>query len=753
MPTPRVKFITIFIFYLIISVFIFFFITIFFYDQNSFLNNVENIFEDKINQLFKGKYKPLQDKIVKINTKKTNKYLIINIQDKIDSEYFSNLIYFLYDSNIRYVILDVNFNMLLDSFNDENLKIFMNDNANFFGIVIIKNNKGIRFIPDIYANNTQIYRNFNLIKKTGFPSFLTNFYGEIVLDNRFSISPEKIGCFSRTNNILDSNNIDILYKFDSKYLFSLPFLIYLNNNKIQFNNINFDYLKIYYTYKNIYYDQKARASFRQNFDMKKNIKVVNLKEWDIFFHSRLNIAKSMKNLQIINNNNIDFKNYKNQEDKINSIYEIKDLNNKEQNEILINAKNQASIWKGFKSVNSPELKDTYIFITQKNNYQWVYDFTYKYKIINYGINYLRIPIILIYLNSLLLILLFSLLLINIKKRILASILIFITLNIINLGLYLFLRIFQSIDFPFLLYFITSIYCIIFGTLLGNYYSNLWIKEVKAIYKGSISIKHTEIIANNWKNKKWEPSSKSYTCSFMQIDTSIFLKRDINEEYVEYIGLKVAEIEKIIKDNLGVRNTFTSSEILCYFGNPSHIKSHADIALKTADEINNLTIIPDSIENLTIAIHSKDEWFRYIKKDNQKMYTYFGNSLFILSCMTRLAKEFNISVIISDSTYKLITHKENVRMLDRVKLSGIKGSIRLFEYIEKNKFSNDNNFYDYFHAGLKLFEKKKWEEAGAYFRQCLKINENDTPSIIYLRRCKDFIINPPDKDWDGIFEIK
>ena len=121
-------------------------------------------------------------------------------------------------------------------------------------------------------------------------------------------------------------------------------------------------------------------------------------------------------------------------------------------------------------------------------------------------------------------------------------------------------------------------------------------------------------------------------------------------------------------------------------------------------------------------------------------------------MIQYAKMFNITLIISETVFKLSNFKLPVRMLDRVRIEGIKGSIRLFELLTEEKYSGNKEFYNYFHAGLKLYENKKWKEAGAYFRQCLKIDNEDIPSKKYLERCKN-LTGKNIENWNPIYEVK
>ena len=93
------------------------------------------------------------------------------------------------------------------------------------------------------------------------------------------------------------------------------------------------------------------------------------------------------------------------------------------------------------------------------------------------------------------------------------------------------------------------------------------------------------------------------------------------------------------------------------------------------------------------------------------------------------------------------------MLDRVQISGVKGSIRLFELIDEEKYQNNKELFNYFHAGLKFYEDRKWKEAGSYFMQCLKIKKDDKISQVYLDRCRKNINIKNTEEWDSIFVIE
>ena len=55
----------------------------------------------------------------------------------------------------------------------------------------------------------------------------------------------------------------------------------------------------------------------------------------------------------------------------------------------------------------------------------------------------------------------------------------------------------------------------------------------------------------------------------------------------------------------------------------------------------------------------------------------------------------------------------------------------------------------FELGLKLYKQSIFEEAIPQFQKL----EKDLLSELYIQRCKDFLKNPPDKNWDGTFILE
>jgi len=77
-------------------------------------------------------------------------------------------------------------------------------------------------------------------------------------------------------------------------------------------------------------------------------------------------------------------------------------------------------------------------------------------------------------------------------------------------------------------------------------------------------------------------------------------------------------------------------------------------------------------------------------------------------------------------------------------------VRLYDVINMTDYAdpNEKKLVEVFDQARECYENRKWKEAIEGFKESLSI-ENGGPSAIYLRRCENFLINPPDDSWDGV----
>ena len=77
---------------------------------------------------------------------------------------------------------------------------------------------------------------------------------------------------------------------------------------------------------------------------------------------------------------------------------------------------------------------------------------------------------------------------------------------------------------------------------------------------------------------------------------------------------------------------------------------------------------------------------------------------------------------------------------------------MYELLGMDHISDEKNeiLIQVFGKGLAAYREQKWAPAVKQFRRVLRTYPNDGPSKLYIKRCLDFIENPPPDDWDGIY---
>ena len=56
----------------------------------------------------------------------------------------------------------------------------------------------------------------------------------------------------------------------------------------------------------------------------------------------------------------------------------------------------------------------------------------------------------------------------------------------------------------------------------------------------------------------------------------------------------------------------------------------------------------------------------------------------------------------------------------------------------------------FGDGRKAYKLMNFDGARRLFAKALTVDPEDGPSKVYYARCKHYVDNPPQEDWDGVF---
>jgi adenylate cyclase len=138
------------------------------------------------------------------------------------------------------------------------------------------------------------------------------------------------------------------------------------------------------------------------------------------------------------------------------------------------------------------------------------------------------------------------------------------------------------------------------------------------------------------------------------------------------------------------------------------------------------------------------------------YTALGDTVNLSSRLEGLNKEYGTHIIVNESTYAAAKDAGFLfRELDLIRVKGKLQPVTIYELFgQVSALDGDlaeaqarlQAFADARHS----YRERKWTEARSAFQKILERWPDDGPSLVYLKRCEEYLTDEPVPDWDGVF---
>jgi adenylate cyclase len=142
------------------------------------------------------------------------------------------------------------------------------------------------------------------------------------------------------------------------------------------------------------------------------------------------------------------------------------------------------------------------------------------------------------------------------------------------------------------------------------------------------------------------------------------------------------------------------------------------------------------------------------------YTMMGDTVNLAARLEPAAKHYGVYLFVAENTQKAVANQFEWRFLDFLRVKGKNKPVKAYELISlKDEMTDDQSqLVQAFNAGMDLYQKRDWTKAKKQFKDALALEEDfpmrpTTPSAVYIERCEHFKVDPPEKDWDGVFTMK
>ena len=227
---------------------------------------------------------------------------------------------------------------------------------------------------------------------------------------------------------------------------------------------------------------------------------------------------------------------------------------------------------------------------------------------------------------------------------------------------------------------------------------------------------------------------------------------------DYFTLMVEEISKLH----GMLDKFIGNAIMAAFGLPIPHDDDEDRAIRAA--VNMIrTLWNWNIErkargqlpaDMGIGINTDEVVSGNIGSPKRMNYTLIGNGVNLAARLESACKQYGARILISDNTFKKLKGIYRIREVDDVIVKGKTQPVGVYEVLDYHtdeSFPNLVDVVNHFKEGRKHYRAGNWANAIRAFQECLKANDQDTLSKLYIERC-DLMQAEPPSTWDGVWHL-
>ncbi len=237
------------------------------------------------------------------------------------------------------------------------------------------------------------------------------------------------------------------------------------------------------------------------------------------------------------------------------------------------------------------------------------------------------------------------------------------------------------------------------------------------------------------------------------------------EVVSLLNQYFETMVEAVFNHEGTLDKFIGDALMAVFGAPLPLtENHAWKAVKAALEMRERlaafnqrrVVAAQPMINIGIGISSGEVVSGNIGSHKRMDYTVIGDGVNLSSRIESVTKEYGCDIILSEFTYQMCSDRIWVRQLDKIRVKGKHQAVNIYELIGDRTTELDANtqeFLSHYHTGRAAYLSRNFEGAIKSFQRAKSIRPTDTTVSIYLRRCQDYLFQPPPASWDGTWTME
>ncbi len=232
-----------------------------------------------------------------------------------------------------------------------------------------------------------------------------------------------------------------------------------------------------------------------------------------------------------------------------------------------------------------------------------------------------------------------------------------------------------------------------------------------------------------------------------------------DELVQALNKYFSIMVDIIMGRNGIIDKYIGDAIMAFYGAPVR---HDDDALQSVlsaiemqeglHEFNREQKAAGRPEfRIGVGINFGEVTVGNIGSEKKMDYTVIGDNVNLGSRLEGLTKQYHQEIVFSTSVYNYVKDSVRCRLVDKVVVKGKTTGEEIFT-AKRELVNGEAEAWEHYNAGLKNYYQRDFPKAIQRFDKAKKILREDYLCDMFTERSREFIKNPPARDWDGM-EVK
>lgn len=267
----------------------------------------------------------------------------------------------------------------------------------------------------------------------------------------------------------------------------------------------------------------------------------------------------------------------------------------------------------------------------------------------------------------------------------------------------------------------------------------------------------------------EPRKTEITVMFSDIRgfTTISEKLDA-QELALFLNGYLSDMTRLVFDTNGTLDKYIGDAVMAFWGAPIEDPAHAiqacTAAIQMMKRVRELqkkwSAEGKPALDIGIGLNSGAASVGNMGSELQYGYTALGDTVNLSSRLEGLNKEYGTHIIVNESTHAGAQDSGFLfRELDLIRVKGKLQPVTIYELYghrldlqQVGALEEAEARIEQFNEARKLYRQRRWAEAQRIFRAILDRWQDDGPSLVYLKRCEEYLAEEPLEDWDGVFTM-